>query len=197
MVEEGSEAVVRPADGEPQTGRTRRAAIGARLRRVLGHLFCDQLALRRAFSADALERIERAIAEGEARHAAEIRMAIEDSLDLRRLWSDQSPRERALEVFGALRVWDTEGNNGVLIYVELADHAVEIVADRAAARAIPEERWQELAAGLAAAYRRGEYLQGTLESLARLQPLLEAAFPPGGRNPDELPNRPVVLSRER
>lgn len=200
---------MRRADGDPDPeggrrvddrangDRARRASIAARVRRLIRHLFCDQLALRRAFPPQALARIEGAIADGEVRHAAEIRLAIEDSLDVRRLWSGGSPRERALEVFGALRVWDTEANNGVLIYVELADHAVEIVADRAAARAIDDALWRELADGLASAYRRGAYLDGTLASLERLHGLLAAAFPALGRNPDELPNRPAVLSRGR
>jgi uncharacterized membrane protein len=104
------------------------------------------------------------------------------------------PRHRALEVFGALRVWDTEGNNGVLIYVLLADHAVEIIADRSAARAIPQAQWDEIARSMSAAFARGAYREGAIEAVVRLNALLAAAFPADGRdNPDELPNRPAVL----
>jgi uncharacterized membrane protein len=166
-----------------------------RIARVLRHLFTDQLSLRRAFPAAALERIGQRIAEGEARHSAEIRLAIEDSLDIRRVWAGSEPRGRALEVFASLRVWDTEANNGVLVYVDLADHAVEIVADRAAARAIEDAHWRAVADELCAAYRRGEYLEGTLAAIDRMDSLLAAPFPPGERNPDELPNRPAILSR--
>jgi len=165
--------------------------------RALRHLLTDQLALRRAFPPIALERIGERIAEGEALHSAEIRLAIEDSLDIRRVWAGGTPRERALEVFASLRVWDTEANNGVLVYVDLADHAVEIVADRAAARAVDDAQWRAVADELCAAYRRGEYLDGTLAAIERMDSLLAAAFPPDERNPDELPNRPVILSRRR
>ncbi len=123
----------------------------------------------------------------------EIRIAIEDSLSLGSVWSAMSPRERALEVFGALRVWDTSANNGVLVYLLLADHAVEIVADRAAATAIDEARWREITEGIVAACRRGEFVDGVLVAIQRIDDLLEAAFPAGDRNPDELPNRPVIL----
>lgn len=173
-----------------------RRADGERLARVFRHLVTDQVALRRAFPPSALERIGQRIEDGETRHAAEIRVAIEDSLDLRRVWSGKAPRERALEVFAALRVWDTELNNGVLVYVDLADHAVEIVADRAAARAIDDAGWRSIADEMCAAFRRGEYLDGTLAAIDRLDTILARAFPPGERNPDELPNRPVMLSRE-
>ena len=168
-----------------------------RFARVLRHLLTDQLALRRAFPAVALERIGQRIAEGETRHCAEIRLAIEDSLDVRRVWAGSAPRERALEVFATLRVWDTEANNGVLVYVDLADHAVEIVADRAAARAVGEAQWRTVADELCEAYRRGEHLQGTLAAIERMDGLLAVAFPAGERNPDELPNPPAILSRGR
>jgi len=167
-----------------------------RIARLVRHLVTDQSVLRRAFPPAALDRIGQRIAEGETRHAAEIRLAIEDSLDLRRIWSEDPPRERALEVFSALRVWDTEHNNGVLVYVDLADHAVEIVADRAAARAIDEADWRAVADAMCAAFRRGEYLDGTLAAIDRLDEMLARAFPAGERNPDELPNRPAILSRK-
>lgn len=164
-----------------------------RWQRLLGHLRHDRGDLRRAFPPAALDRIEHAVVEGERRHSAELRLAIEASLPLQRVFAGLSPRERALEVFGNLRVWDTEGDNGVLVYVLLADHAVEIVADRAAARAIAADDWQAATALIAAAYRAGDYLGGTLAGIERLDQLLERAFPPLARRGDELPNRPVVL----
>jgi uncharacterized membrane protein len=163
--------------------------------RALRHLFYDQRAMRRAFPGDSLARIEARVAAGETRHAGEIRVAIEDSLSLGHIWSGVGPRERAVEVFAALRVWDTEANNGVLIYLLLADHAVEILADRAAARAVGEAKWGEIADALVTACRRGDFVEGTLAAIERVDALLEAAFPVGDRNPDELPNRPALIGR--
>jgi uncharacterized membrane protein len=100
-------------------------------------------------------------------------------------------------VFSKLRVWDTEENNGVLIYVELADHGLQIVADRGAARRVPQARWNEIAEGMRERFRRGEFEAGTIEAIERVGALLAEQFPslPGADNPDELPNRPVVLGR--
>lgn len=164
-----------------------------KLQRFLRHLRIDRSDLARAFPAKALERIEQGVVAGEARHAAELRLAIEASLPLGRVLAGDTARERALEVFGNLRVWDTEDNNGVLLYVLYADHAVEIVADRAASRAIPDEEWSAVAEELVRACRAGDFVEGMLAAVARLDALLARAFPPGDDNPDELPNRPVML----
>lgn len=164
-----------------------------RFKRVLRHLVCDRADVRRAFPAAGLARIEARIAEGERRHGAEIRVAIEPSITPGRVLRGLTPRNRALEVFGRLRVWDTEANNGVLIYLLLADHAVELVADRAAARAIPEEVWRSITQGLSAAFRQGRFVDGVLAALDALDEHLAPAFPPGARNVDELPNRPSIL----
>ena len=166
---------------------------GERIARLLRHLACDRRDLRRAFPAEALARIERRVAEGERRHAAEVRVAIEAALDPRRVWKGASSRDRALELFGRLRVWDTEGNNGVLIHVLLADRSVEIVADRAAARVIAPESWRALADGMTAAFRAGRFADGVFEALERLDEMLAQAFPAQPGNPDELPNRPAML----
>ena len=162
-------------------------------RRLLRHVRTDRRDLGRAFPPQALERIEQGVVAGERRHSAELRLALEASLPLGRVLAGDSARARALEVFGNLRVWDTEHNNGVLLYVLYADHAVEIVADRAAARAIPEQEWRAVADTLAGAFRRGDQVEGLLAAVARLDELLAHAFPPGTDNPDELPNRPVML----
>lgn len=167
--------------------------MAGRWKRILDHLRHDQARLRRVFPAQALDRIEQGVVEGESRHGAELRVAIEASLPLGRILGGLGARERALEVFGSLRVWDTEGNNGVLIYLLLADRAVEIVADRAAARAIPQQAWQAVTQALVAECRAGRFVEGTLAAIERLDRLLAQAFPVGERNPDELPNRPVML----
>jgi uncharacterized membrane protein len=102
------------------------------------------------------------------------------------------PRERALEVFGLLRVWDTEHNNGVLVYVLLADRDVEIVADRGIHRHVGEAAWQRVCETMEAAFRAGRYEQGALAGIEAISALLAGAFPRGG-GADELPNRPVVI----
>lgn len=168
-------------------------ALRARVARVWRHLACDRRDLDRAFPKAALDRIEQRIADGERRHSAEVRVAIEASLGLRAIWSDEAPRDRALEVFGRLRVWDTEANNGVLVHLLLADRSVEIVADRGAARAIGETEWRAISSAMTAAFHAGCFVDGVLDALDRLEPQLARAFPPDGPNPDELPNRPAVV----
>ena len=165
----------------------------ARLARLFRHLVSDRSNVRRAFPDDGLARIERRIAEGERRHSAELHVAIEASLPLMDVLRGRRPRERALEVFGRLRVWDTEANNGVLIHLLLADRAVEIVADRGAARAIDDAHWRGVAQAMSDAFRAGDYVDGVMTALDRLEPLLAEAFPAQPRNPDELPNRPSIL----
>ncbi|MBP8308745.1 MAG: TPM domain-containing protein [Burkholderiaceae bacterium] len=167
---------------------------GNRLLRLWRHLTTDHADFRRMVGAAALDAIEAAVHQGERAHTAELRVAFEPALPLASVLRRTPPRHRALEVFGSLRVWDTEGNNGVLIYVLLADHAVEIIADRSAARAIPQSQWDDIARSMSAAFARGAYREGTSEAVIRLNALLAAAFPSDGSdNPDELPNRPAVL----
>ena len=99
------------------------------LARILRHLATSHSGTRRRFSAETLQRIEDAIAAAELRTSGEIRFMIESSLGLSDLWSGVTPRERALQTFSDLHLWNTEGRNGVLIYVLMADRDVEIVAD--------------------------------------------------------------------
>ncbi len=161
--------------------------------RWIAHLVHDHGHVRRAFPRETLDAIEARITQGEAQHSAEIRFVVEAGLGLVRLARGVTPRARALQLFATLGVWDTEGDNGVLVYVLLADHAVEIVADRAAARAIAAERWLEVCRAMTAAFAERRYREGALEGVERLNALLADAFPPGEHNPDELPNRPTIL----
>ncbi len=165
-----------------------------RLTRLWRHLVTDHAQLKRRVGEATLDAIEAVVKEGEARHSAEVRLAFEPSLSLAAVWRRMAPRQRALEVFGALRVWDTEANNGVLVYVLLADKAVEIIADRGAARAIPQEVWDEIARSLTRDFTRGAYRDGSVAAIGRLNQLLTQAFPADGQNnPDELPDRPALI----
>jgi uncharacterized membrane protein len=165
-----------------------------RLARLWRHLVTDQADLRRALDASALDAIEAEVRRGELRHRGELRVVVEAALAPRAVLAGLSARERALEIFGSTRVWDTEDNSGVLLYVLLADRAVEIVADRGAARAVAQGRWDAIAADLARAFGGGAARDGCCTAVARIHRLLEEAFPLGGHpNPDELPDRPVLL----
>lgn len=166
---------------------------GSKLARTFSHLVSDARSVRRAFDDALLTRIEEAIARSERGHSAEVRIAIEASLPLRDVWRGRTPRERALEVFGALGVWDTAANNGVLLYVLWADRAVEIVADRAAAAAIAPARWREVCDALVAAYRSRDFERGTVAAIERIGELLIEAFPAAAGDANELPDRPAIL----
>lgn len=165
------------------------------LGRVLRHVLQTRRALRRAFTPATLDAIERAVHVGEQAHAGEIRFAIEAELDLPRLLRGQSPRERAIEVFSALGVWDTELNGGVLIYVLMADHAVEVVADRGIGSRVPAGAWAAICERMRQCYAADQFEAGSLEGIAAVHALLAQHLPahgPGPR-PDELPDRPAVL----
>jgi uncharacterized membrane protein len=163
-------------------------------RRWLRHLWIGAWHVRRVLPPDAMRRIELAIAEGERQHRAEIRFAVESSLGPGGLWRGTPAQARAVEVFSAFRIWDTEEDNGVLIYLLWADRAVEIVADRGAMRRVDPAVWPAACEQIVAACRRGEPEDGVLEALRLLAQALAAAFPADGQpNPDELPNRPLRL----
>ncbi|MGB7182917.1 MAG: TPM domain-containing protein [Burkholderiaceae bacterium] len=162
--------------------------------RLLSHLVSGPWTIRRSFPDTALDSIEMAIASGEQSHAAEVRVAIEHSFSPWAIVVDVvSPRERALDVFGDLRVWDTEDNNGILIYVLLADQAVEIVADRGANRTIPQAVWDKACELMHDAFQYGSFDEGVIEAVRFLNSELAGAYPPGDQNPNELPNRPTIL----
>ncbi|MGD9944440.1 MAG: TPM domain-containing protein [Burkholderiaceae bacterium] len=157
------------------------------------HLVHDGWLVRRYFPDTLMDHVERAVSEGEAGHSAEIRVAIEASLPLRELWRGCTARERALQVFAELGVWDTEANNGVLLYVLLAERAVEIVADRAASAAIDTATWSGICESVARTCRTGRFEEGLLAGVAEMNRVLTVAFPARGGDRDELPNRPAIL----
>ncbi len=163
------------------------------LARVLRHLATGALAVRRRFPPAALAAIESAIRDSETRHSGEVRFAVEAALDLGPLWRGQTARERAVEAFSQLQVWDTVQNNGVLIYLLLADRDVEIVADRGIAAKVLPSDWQAICARMEAELRSDRFEAGALAGIHAVGELLSRHYPPGAENPDELPNPPVVL----
>jgi uncharacterized membrane protein len=161
--------------------------------RILKHLFTDHAAARRAFPAPALRAITDAVALGETRHDGELRFVIEASLPLRHLWRHTMAHQRALEVFSQLRVWDTEHNSGVLIYVLLADRHVEIVADRGINAKMDDAAWQVIVKQMQNEFAAGRFEQGAVAGIKAISDLLALHFPPGTSNPNELPDEPVML----
>ncbi len=159
------------------------------------HLTASDRSMHRAFPPAALDAIELAIDESERTHTGEIRFAIESALDPDRAWRGTTPRERALEVFAALGVWDTDANNGVLIYVLLADHDVEIVADRGFNPKVGADQWSSICDDMDQHFRAGGFQDGAVAGVRAVGQLIAAHYPssPGGRDRDELPNRPVLL----
>ena len=162
-----------------------------RFTRILKHRWLDEADVRRALDDAALERLEQRVAASERRHGGEIRLCVEAGLPLSCLWRGATPRERALAMFGKLRVWDTEANNGVLIYLLLAEHAIEIVADRGVARVVPQDHWQQVIEGMRAAFRAGRFEDGLAQAIDAVDTELAEHFPlaEGQLNPNELPDR--------
>jgi uncharacterized membrane protein len=164
-------------------------------KRLVRHTFATRRQLRVAFPVQSLEAIERAIAASELTHSGEIRFAIEAALEPRDVWAGKPPRQRALEVFSALGVWDTEANNGVLIYLLLADRDVEIVADRGFNGKVGAAEWAAVCNVMEQDLRAGLYEAAAIDGVRAAGELLARHFRPlpGGRDEDELPNRPTVL----
>ena len=161
--------------------------------RLWRHIATDEGDARRTFSEAALDRIERAIVTGEGTHRGQVCVAVEPALPLARVMRGVSPRERSVEVFGLLRIWDTEENNGVLVYLLLADHDVEIVADRAIHARVGEAAWEAICRRMESAFREGRFVEGLEAGVREISVLLAEHFPGDAGNPNEIPNRPVVL----
>lgn len=162
-----------------------------RRERLLRHLLLPPWRLQRVLPRTAMAAIESAIAASERRHCGQICFAIEAALAPLQLLRGLGARERALQAFAELGVWDTEGNNGVLIYVLLADKDVEIVADRAIAGRVDPHCWERICTGMERAFRAGDFERGSLEAIAGVGALLEQHYPGTGRN--TLSDAPVIL----
>ena len=162
-------------------------------RRLARHLLMTPWQLRRAFAPSTLKAIKAEIAASERSHAGQIRFAVEGALPVAGLLRGQAARSRALEVFSQLRVWDTEHNNGVLIYLLLADRDVEIVADRGIHARAGAPEWEDICRAMEAAFRQQRFEEGALAGIRAVTRLLAQHFPaqPGGSN--ELSDRPVLL----
>jgi uncharacterized membrane protein len=164
------------------------------LARLFKHLFTTAAAGRRAFPAATLKAIETAIAEGEHLHRAEIRLIIEPALTASEILQQITSRQRALDLFAQYRVWDTEENCGVLIYINLADHKVEIVADRSIGRLVPVHDWQRLCQTMTQGFAQRAFHDSTVAALSEINALLQQHFPANGTaRANQLPDRPLMI----
>lgn len=167
-----------------------------RLVRILRNRWLDETDTRRALGDAALDRLAARVRGSEQRHHGEIRICVEAGLPLSYLWRGLSARDRAITLFGKLRVWDTEANNGVLIYVLLAERAIELVADRGVARFVDAAVWRDTVARLGVALREDRFEDGLTQALQEVSAVLVAHFPASGEAPGEavnqLPDEPVL-----
>ncbi|WP_305822517.1 TPM domain-containing protein [Massilia brevitalea] len=168
-------------------------SFGQRLSRVLRHWRSTKADARRAFPDATLEAVAQAITAGERTHRGEVRFIVEKALPADEIWDGVSNRQRALALFADYGVWDTEDNCGVLIYVNLADHKVDIVADRGIDRKIDSSTWQTVCRTMTDGFRRGEFHQAALAAVEQVNSLLREHFPANGERPNELPDRPLMI----
>ena len=169
-----------------------------RMQRILKHLWLGSVATRHAMTPDAVRKLAQAVATSEQRHSGEIRIYVETRLPMGYLWrkasTRQITRQRALTLFGKLGVWDTAHNNGVLIYLLLAERAIEVVADRGLSARVEPQVWQAMVARMSTAFKAGRFEAGLSEALAQVSSLLLEHFPlaAGQTNPNELPDAPIL-----
>ena len=162
-------------------------------KRIIKHLLMTKWQVNKSFSIATLNAIEEEIKSSETHHSGEIRFVIEAALDGMPLYKGQSAKERALEVFSQLRIWDTEHNNGLLIYLLLADRAVEIVADRGIHKKVGNEEWQNICATMENDFKQGNFKGGAIIGITAVTQQLAKHFPATTADSDELPNAPVVM----
>jgi uncharacterized membrane protein len=165
-----------------------------RLVRLVRHRLRDERDTRRAMPPDLLQRITQRVGASEARHSGEIRVYVEASLPTSYVMRDAPARERAVAMFGKLRAWDTEHNNGVLVYLLLVDRAIEIVADRGVTARVPQSEWDRIVGAMREALQAGRFEEGITSAVDEVTLLLVRHFPldPKAANPNELPDEPVL-----
>ena len=161
--------------------------------RFVKHMFSHPWQAKRHFSAAALKNIEQAIQAGEKKHAGEIRFIVETGLHPIEILYKKTPKKRALQLFGSLNIWDTEHNNGVLIYLLLVDRDVEIVADRGIHQHVGNNGWEKICHDMEVLFRKSEFEAGVLQGVAEISAELEKHFPITGLNKNEISNKPIIF----
>lgn len=163
------------------------------LKRLFRHSWLDADDTRRAIPDDMVQRLMQRVQASEQRHSGEVRICVEAALPASYIWRNASARERAVMMFSKLRVWDTARNNGVLIYLLLAERAIEIVADRGLNEKVSAAQWQTVAQHMAGAFAQNQYENGLTQALEEVSALLvqHYAVPTGSVRTNELPDAPV------
>jgi uncharacterized membrane protein len=161
--------------------------------RIGKHLLEHRWRAQRLFPPRVLAAIEQAIKTGETTHSGQVRFVVEGALDGAPLFRDQPARERAIDIFARLRIWDTAQNNGVLIYLLLADRDVEIIADRGIDAKVGAAGWEKICTDMQGQFRSGQFERGVIAGIEAVSRQLATYFPPHGQGPNELPDAPVVL----
>jgi uncharacterized membrane protein len=163
------------------------------LKRFLRHMAMTPWKSRRCFPDKTMAEIQRAVAECEARHRGEVRFVVEAELSTSQLWANMTSRARAIEVFSQMQVWNTEENSGILIYVLLADHKVEIVADRGIQAKVADDAWRSICNTMEQEFRAGRFEAGALAGVRAASELLVTHFPARDTNANELHDAPVRM----
>ena len=163
------------------------------IKRITRHLLEHHWRARAVFTPDVLAAIEQAIKTGETTHCGQVRFVVEGALDGRPLFRNQPARERALDIFSHLRIWDTAHNNGVLIYLLLADRTVEIVADRGIDSKVGAVGWQAICRDMESEFRTGRFKAGVIKGIEAVSRELARYFPPDTHPRNELSDKPIVI----
>ncbi|WP_375305608.1 TPM domain-containing protein [Bradyrhizobium sp. A11] len=163
------------------------------IKRIARHLVQYHWRARQIFPPDVLARIEQAIRRGEATHSGQVRFVVEGALDGVPLFRNQPARARALDVFSHLRIWDTAHNNGVLIYLLLADRDVEIIADRGIDAKVGAAGWESICHAMESEFASGQFERGVIGGIEAVSRQLARHFPPQASPANELPDAPVVM----
>lgn len=164
-----------------------------KIKRFLRHLFTTPRYVHRHFSKAALQNIEQAIQKSEFLHTGEIRFVVESALHPYALWQNETPKKRALELFAQLGIWDTAQNNGVLIYLLLADRDVEIIADRGVHGHVGTQGWETICRAMEQEFRQGQFEAGVVDGVTQIGKLLQQHFPVDAQNANELPDKSIIL----
>jgi uncharacterized membrane protein len=164
-----------------------------KLKRLLKHLFFLPYQVRNLFPKSSLKEIELVIQDSEKRHSAELVFAVEGRLSISELLKGKTSRQRAIELFSILRVWDTEGNSGVLVYLLLADKKIEIVADRGISKLVSQSTWDGIIERMQENFRKDFFQRGVILGIAEITELLVTHFPPQNTKKNELSDKPIIL----
>ena len=161
--------------------------------RFVKHMFSHPWQAKRHFSSVALSNIEEAIQASEKKHTGEIRFIVEAGLHPIEILYKKIPKKRAIELFGRLNIWDTEHNNGVLIYLLLADRDVEILADRGIHQHVGDDGWEQICRDMETLFRKAEFEAGVLQGIAEISAHLQKHFPQTGASRNEISNKPIII----